>query len=242
MKLGIMQPYFFPYIGYFQLIHAVDKYIFFDTTQYEKKGRWMNRNRIINIKEGSTYITVPVVNAPLGTVLKDTKINNTKDWREQILAQLDVYRKRALYFKEIMNLVKDVFSYDGDSLSWLNINSIVAVFRYLGMSFDYDVFSEMDVDVPKCKKDEWALHITKTLGYAEYVNLPGGKAFYCRVKFGEHGIELRFVEPSHRQYEQKIGRFEAGLSIIDVLMFNSPESVREMLNEYTLSGGAIESA
>ena len=236
MKLGIMQPYFFPYVGYFQLIHAVDRYIFFDTTQYEKKGRWMNRNRIFNIKEGSTYITVPVENAPLGTALKDTKIDDSKDWRGQILAQLDIYRKRAPFYTEVINLVKEVFTYSGSNLSQLNINAIIAVCEYLSLPFDYNIFSEMDLEIPKeSKKDEWALNITKALGYTEYINSPGGKTFYSKDKFSEHGITLQFLEPELKQYEQKIGRYEPGLSIIDVLMFNNIKETNAMLESYNFA-------
>ena len=232
MKLGIMQPYFFPYIGYFQLIRAVDHYIFFDTTQYEK-GRWMNRNRIININEGSAFITVPIEKAPLDTRLKDIRIDNSKEWRKQIIAKLDVYRKRAPYFDDVLQLVK--LSLDGhcSNLADLNINSVMSVCEYLGISFKHEIYSKMGLDVPReCKGDEWALNITKALGYTTYINAPGGSVFYDREKFKKEGINLEFLCPELRSYEQKIGRFEKGLSIIDVLMFNSVCDVREMLDEY----------
>ena len=234
MKLGIMQPYFFPYIGYFQLIQAVDKYIFFDTTQYER-GKWMNRNRIINIKEGSTYITVPVENAPLNTPLKDIQPDNKKAWQTLVLSQLDVYRKRSPYFSKVMELVKTVINEEG-GLANININSVVLICEYLGISFNHSIYSEMEVNIsPDCKGDEWALEITKALGYDTYINAPGGSTFYDVEKFRNSGIEIKFIQPNLTPYNQKIGRFEKGLSIIDVLMFNSINDVREMLKDYTLT-------
>jgi hypothetical protein len=94
----------------------------------------------------------------------------------------------------------------------------------------------MGLDIsPDCKGDEWALYITKALGFTEYVNAPGGMEFYERDKYRNHGITLQFIQPQLTPYEQKIGRFEPGLSIIDVMMFNSVDAIQKMLGEYTLA-------
>lgn len=234
MKLGIMQPYFFPYIGYFQLIHATDRYIFFDTPQYERRG-WMNRNRIINLNEGSTYITVPVVKALQQTALTDIVINNSSDWKSKILLQLEIYKKRAPYYDKVVDFVRSVLNQARTSLVDLNVASIVGSCQYIGLDINWDVFSKMDLNVPAdCAPDEWALEIAKALYAEEYINAPGGASFFDRAKYEDAGINLQFIQPEITPYVQRIGRFEPGLSIIDVMMYNSPEEIREMLTHYTL--------
>lgn len=233
MKLGIMQPYFFPYLGYFQLIHATDRYIFFDTPQYEKRG-WMNRNRIINLKEGATYITVPTVKAHQNTPLNQIQIAYHENWEQKILSQLDIYKKRAPYFETVRALVSSVFA-KYDSIAELNIASVVYSCEYLGLAIDYSVFSEMALDVPTdCAPDEWALNITKAMGYDTYINAPGGEAFFDKGKYSKANIELQFIQPQLAPYVQKIGRFESGLSIIDVMMYNDPKEIARMMSQYTI--------
>ena len=233
MKLGIMQPYFFPYLGYFQLIHAVDRYVFLDTTQYVRRS-WMNRNRIINLKEGTTYITVPLMKSSFNSSLKDQVPGDSMDWRNVIISQLGIYRKRSPYFNHVMDMVKSVLYSDFTTLSRLNMNSVEFCLDYLGISFKYDVFSKMEIDLPdNLKGDECTLFITKALGYCHYVNAPGGVSFYDKEKYSAHGVTLSFLQPNLKPYIQKIDRFESGLSIIDVLMFNSINDVKIMLSDYS---------
>ena len=188
MKLGIMQPYFFPYLGYFQLIDSTDYFIFFDTPQYERRS-WMNRNRIINPQGEFTYITVPTIKAPQNTAINKIEIDETQKWREKILSQLMIYKKKANYYLETMNLVEEVLFSKYVNIAELNINGIVSVCRYLGLSFKYDVFSKLQIDIPSINApDEWALQITKTLGFEEYVNAPGGEAFFDKSKYITNNI------------------------------------------------------
>ncbi len=230
-----MQPYFFPYIGHFQLIHATDRYIFFDTPQYERRG-WMNRNRIINLNEGSTYITVPVIKAPQQTALTDIVINNDSDWKGKILLQLEIYKKRAPHYDKVVDFVRSVLDKADTSLVDLNVASIVDSCQYIGLDINWDIFSKMDLNVPDdCAPDEWALEITKALQADEYINAPGGASFFDRTKYEAAGIKLQFIQPEITPYVQRIGRFEPGLSIIDVMMYNSPEEIREMLTHYTFT-------
>ena len=233
MKLGIMQPYFFPYIGYFQLIHATERFVFFDTPQYERRG-WMNRNRIINLKEGSTYITVPIIKAPQQTALIDITINNADNWREKILLQLEIYKKRAPYYTQTTDFVQRVLSKAGDSLAELDIISIIESCKYIGLDINWDVFSKMELGIDgKCAPDEWALEICKALNATEYINAPGGESFFDRRKYELAGIDLKFIQPELKPYVQRIGRFEPGLSIIDVMMYNSPEEIMQLIKNYT---------
>lgn len=234
MKMGIMQPYFFPYIGYFQLIDASDRYIFFDTPQFERHG-WMNRNRIINIAEGSTYISVPVIKAPQKTAICDMRINNTTDWRQKMFAQMEVYKKRAPYYHETLEVVHRAVDRKTDSLVEMSVASVVESCRYMGLALDWEIYSSMGLDFRKdCEPDEWALEICKALGVKTYINAPGGEMFFDRRKYEAAGIQLEFIHPELKPYVQRIGRFEPGLSIIDVMMYNSPEEIRELLKSYTV--------
>ena len=232
--LGIMQPYFFPYLGYFMLMRSVDKYIFFDTTQYVK-GSWFNRNRIINIKDGSTFINVPVTKQPLDTPTNKTLINYNIAWQQQIIAQLEVYKKRASYYKETIALVRDIIEQKYESIAALNINSNLKVLQYLDINLNFDIHSDMGIEIQtELKADEDALYLSKQLGYSKYINAIGGKEFYDVEKYSENGVDIKFLKPQLSVYDQKIGRFESGLSIIDVLMFNSKEEVVTMLDSYEL--------
>lgn len=234
MKLGIMQPYFFPYLGYFQLIDSVDYFVFFDTPQYERRG-WMNRNRILNPQGDFTYITVPIVKAPQSTAINKIHVDETQQWRDKILSQLQIYKKRANYYEQVIALIKQVFVMPYENIAELNIHSIISVCEYLNIPFEYDVFSKMNLNIPEiCEPDEWALHITEELHYDEYINAPGGQTFFNKNKYTEKNIQLHFIEPELSPYVQKIGHFVPGLSIIDVMMFNSPEKIVQMLKEYTI--------
>ena len=234
MKLGIMQPYFFPYLGYFQLIHSVDRYILFDTPQYERRS-WMNRNRIINLKEDSTYITVGTVKAPQKTPLNQIMLTEDDSWKQKMLGQLEIYRKLAPNYEEVIAFVKEVFAADCKTLVELNQLSLQKTCDFLELDKKMELYSEMFLDVPEdCEPDEWALYITKTLGYETYINAPGGEKFFDRDKYKKAGIELKFIQPQLTPYVQRIGRWEPGLSILDVMMFNARDEIREMLEKYTL--------
>lgn len=236
MKLAIMQPYLFPYVGYYGLIDYSDKFIFFDTPQYIQKG-WINRNRIIGNDGQPVYFTIPVKKAPRDTKIEDMVVNETTNWRDKILGQLSVYKRKAPYYDNVMSLVKSVISFkpEARTLSQCCIDSIVKTCQYIGMDIEYDVFSDMNlfydnIDAP----DEWALEISKSLGAKTYVNPPGGKTFFDSQKYADAGIELLFLEPDFVRYIQKIGHFEAGLSILDVMMFNSPNETKDIIKSYKI--------
>lgn len=234
MKLGIMQPYFFPYIGYFSLIANTDHFVFFDTAQYKTRS-WMNRNRIINLNGGFTYITVDLKKAPQKTPIKDMCLADPSCWANKLLAQLTIYKKRAPYYDVVVNLIQSLGTDGYTMLSELNIRSTARVCDYLGIPLEYEVFSQMrlpiySVDAP----DKWALQITKEMGYDTYINPPGGMEFFDRKKYADAGIGLQFLQAELKPYVQKLGYFESGLSILDVMMFCKPEEIREMLKDYTI--------
>lgn len=231
MRVGIMQPYFFPYIGYFALIANTDLFIYFDTPQYIRKG-WINRNRILNSNGEVNYITVPIKKASQQTIIRQIQIDDSVNWREKILGQLTAYKKRAPYYKEVIDMVNELFSYKCDSIAELSIESIRIACERIGLELRDDVYSEMDLTIDDVNApDEWALAISKALGADVYINPPGGISFFDKNKYEMAGIELKFLQADLQPYKQRIGHFEAGLSILDVMMFCKSEEIKQMCNQ-----------
>jgi hypothetical protein len=236
MKLAIMQPYFFPYLGYFSLIKHTDKFISFDPVQYIRKG-WINRNRILKPNEGWQYIIAPVQSNKQNDLIKDTKVVEGDEWKIKVIKQLDHYKKRAPYYTEVISLLEDCFQNNDESIARLNTYYLDKVCQYLQIPFKAEIYSEMGIDVSANVNapDEWALRISEALGAKEYVNPPGGKEFFDKAKYDQSNIELRFLEINLENYSQKRPSFEPGLSIIDVMMFNSIEQINKMLDNYKLT-------
>ena len=235
-KIGIMQPYFFPYLGYYSLIKHTDEFMLFDPVQFIRHG-WIERNRILKPGDGWQYISVPLQKHSLETKIQDIKIDNKQNWQEKIFAQLQHYKKKSPYFKQTIEVIKEGFSKPTDSITKLNYNTLKASCDYLGINFNCSIFSERNLQIEETKApDEWALNICKSLGYQEYWNPPGGQSFFDSTKYQKAGIKLVFQQPKLEFYSQRRGaeNFEPGLSIIDVMMFNSPEQINQMLDKYEL--------
>lgn len=236
MKLAIMQPYFFPYAGYFSLIKHTDKFILLDSVQFIRHG-WIERNRILKQGDGWIYIKVPVIReGGRETLIRDIKIDNSQKWKQKILAQLQPYKKIAPYFNVMIDLLNEIFSGEYDNITELNKIALERVCDFLGISHNIEVFSTMNlmIDQPQAS-DEWALNICKAYGnVGEYWNPPGGQALFDRKKYEESEIKLRFHKLNLLPYSQKRSAFEPGLSIIDMLMFNSVNETRSMLDNYEI--------
>lgn len=235
-KIAIMQPYFFPYSGYFSLIKHTDSFIIFDTPQFIRHG-WIERNRILKQGEGWLYIKTPLLKHSRDTAIKDLLIDNSQDWKGKILAQIQMYKKTAPYYSSTRQVIEEIFSSNYVNITELNKAALSDVNRYLGIDTEIEVFSEMDLDIETPNAaDEWALNICKALGDVdEYWNPPGGEEFFNKEKYEAAGIKLRFQKPVLQEYNQKRASFEAGLSIIDLMMFNSPDEINTMLDAYELA-------
>lgn len=234
MRIGIMQPYFMPYIGYFSLIKHVDLYILFDSVQFIRHG-WVERNRILKQTGGWQYISVPLEKHSRDTIIKDIRINNDIKWKEKIIAQLTHYKK-APYYCEVINLLKQLFKEDYEDIVSLNLSSLKLICSYIGINTPISIFSKMDIEVNSVQEaDEWALEICKKIpGTKEYWNAIGGINFFDRNKYTSANIDLKFQKVNLEIYKQKGDTFEPGLSIIDVMMFNSNEEINKMLDKYEI--------
>lgn len=230
-----MQPYFLPYLGYFSLIKHTDKFILFDSVQFIKHG-WIERNRILKPQEGWQYIGVPLIKHSRDTSIKDIRIKNTPDWRKVIFSQLEHYKRRSPFYEDTVDTLKGAFNINTESIVKLNEHVLKIICSYIGIEFNIDVFSEMNLKIDEVNApDEWALNICKALGNVkEYWNPEGGIEFFNRQKYEKSEIGINFLKMNLPKYPQRRSKFEPGLSIIDVMMFNEPCIIKEMLDDYEL--------
>jgi len=238
MKAAIMQPYFFPYVGYFSLIGCTDVFIVFDEGQYARRS-WMNRNRICHpARCDFSYITLDVKKATHNEKIKNIEAFDIDSTFRRILTQLEVaYRKKAPYYDETMILIERIFNTRESNLSRLNVEGIHKICQHIGLEFNYMFYSDLDLTVGNVSApDEWAVVICKAMGYDQYVNPIGGLDFYDTNKYIDAGVEIKFVKNNLVVYEQKKKNFIPWLSIIDVLMFNGRLETLRIINEYELVG------
>jgi hypothetical protein len=233
MKLAIMQPYFFPYLGYFGLIKHTDHFILFDTPQYIRHG-WIERNRILKQNGEPLYIKVPLKKHARDTAINKIIVNNSENWKEKIFAQLVPY-KRAPYYRAAILLLKEIFDFNSESIVEINSRSLKMTCKYLGISTPVTTWSDMGLAINSANAaDEWALNICKAMGANTYYNPIGGVSFFDKSKYEKNGIEIKFMEIQPTRYNQLSKEFIPFLSIIDVIMYNSPGDINEMLDSYEL--------
>ncbi len=222
MKLAIMQPYFLPYIGYFQLIAAVDQFIVYDNIKYTKKG-WINRNRMLQsgkdvmfslpLKSDSDYLDV-------------CQRELSADFnREKLLNQFRGAYQRAPYFEQSFPLLEGIVRCENPNLFEFLHNSIVKTCQYLGITTVIKVSSNNDID-HTLKNQDKVLALCEAVGADTYVNAIGGMELYSKETFRQRNIELRFIKSSPFEYLQFGAPFVPWLSIVDVMMFNSIETTR----------------
>jgi hypothetical protein len=231
MKLAIMQPYFLPYIGYFQLFHAVDKFIFLDDVNFIKKG-WINRNRIL-INNEPTYFTLPLKSLSQNKQINELYRYRDAKWEKKFLNTLYHSYSKAPFFKNVFNLMEAIIHHEEDNLSQFLTGSLQTLNKYLGITTTVKRSSE-NYRNQHLKGAERLIDICLHEAADEYINPPGGKSLYDKEEFKENGIHIFFLEPGNIQYNQYKNHFIPGLSILDVMMFNNPQEIRKMLKIYTL--------
>lgn len=233
MKLAIMQPYLFPYIGYFQLINSVDKFIIYDDVNFIRQG-WINRNRIL-ISGSPFYITVPIKNASSFVSINNTLIanDNNQNWKKKWKKTLQQAYTKASQFNEIYPLIEHVFDQKHESISSLAINSIWQVCHYLNIptliSNTSTIYQNNHLN-----GEERVIDICQKESCKEYINAIGGKNLYSKERFSNQNIKLSFLQTNEIKYKQFAYPFAPFLSIIDVLMHNNTDQVKKFLDEYQL--------
>ncbi len=231
MKVGIMQPYFFPYIGYWQLMNEVDKYVIYDDVNYINRG-WINRNRIL-VDGSPKYFNVPLLGASQNKLIKDIKVNLDENKINRNMSIIKYNYKKAPYFELIYPLILEILNCKFDILSEYLTNSIRVICQYLEINTKIIMSSNLKKD-NSLKGEIKILAICKELETTDYYNAIGGQELYHFNLFAEQGIKLHFVKTNEMRYRQFENEFQPSLSIIDVLMFNSRTQVKEMLHNFTL--------
>ena len=236
MKLGIMQPYFFPYIGYFQLINAVDQWVVFDTPQYIRHG-WVNRNRILHPQAGPKYMLLPLAKHSKNVVIGDVLLHPDVAWKPKIMAQLsDYYRKRAPNFGEVMEMAESALDEHETSLTRLLVRCLEHTCEFIGVEFNPIFASQLEIDSNNVTHaGQWALEISKALQATEYINPIGGRELFNTQEFEDSNIRLSFLKSATGIYNQGGNDFYEALSILDVLMWNSNGEISSMLNDFELN-------
>lgn len=232
MALGIMQPYFFPYIGYWQLLHAVDTFAVYDNIEYTKDS-WIRRNRIL-VNGQDHMFTIPVEKASDYLDIVERRVKNDGgEAKGKLLRQIEAAYKKAPYFDAAYPLVSECVRFDNDNLFRYVFHSLQAVCKYLSIDTRLVVTSDIDMD-HSLKGKHRVMATCEALGETRYINAIGGRALYDKAEFAARNIELRFLQTGDVRYRQFSDAFVPSLSIIDVMMFNSPETVSEMLDMYEL--------
>ena len=226
-----MQPYFLPYIGYFQLINAVDKFILYDIVTFIKGG-WINRNRII--VSGSDYMfSIPLVKASPNKNIGDIYIKDDPKWKNQLLKTIEQSYKKAPNFEEIFLLISSIINKEESNLSKFILHSFILINNYLDINTEI-IPSANKYNVDQLKGAEKVIQICKEENADIYINAINGRELYDKEMFKEQDISLFFIKSQFIEYKQFKSDFLPNLSILDVLMFNSKEQVKEFLNKYEL--------
>jgi hypothetical protein len=253
MKLAIMQPYFFPYIGYFQAISAVDKYILYDNLNFIKK-EWVNRNRYLEKNRNSCYFHVPLKDKSSFKKIHEIELIGDDKWKKKILNFLFFNYKKAKYFDDVYPLIEYVINYPTNKLTEINFQSIKSVCDYLNIKTEITTdnvkYNDIEIkltaenidgkDFPDLKLIDWQRKVVRVLEICRieraniYINAIGGINLYSKEVFLQNGIDLKFIKTKNIEYKQFDTDFVPDLSIIDVMMFNSPEEIRKLLNQFEL--------
>jgi hypothetical protein len=228
MKIGIMQPYLFPYLGYFQLINAVDKFVIYDDANYIKQG-YINRNNIL-MGDRVQRFTLAVPGA--SSFLKISELCFSEDVDKLLKTLQQAYRKKP-YFNDIYPLVERVLKSECRSISYICEAAFREIFNWLGINKKLILSSRLDYQREACASGK-VVSICRALDGQSYFNSIGGKHLYQHSEFAAHGLALSFIKMDEVVYPQGNRIFQPGLSMIDVLMHCSPESIREYLTRYQL--------
>jgi len=232
MRIAVMQPYLFPYIGYFQLIESVDKFVVYDDVTFIKQG-WINRNNIL--LNGKAFLfTVPILNVSSFTLIKDTLISRKQPWAEKLLKTLEQAYKKGPFYSTVAALVERGIKSDCETIGAMATESIRAVCQYLGIATEIITGSAHYANQHLSAQDR-IIDICKQEKASQYHNPIGGQELYSKEDFAAEDIKLHFIKTPLMPYPQFKDPFVPWLSIIDVLMFNEPVAALQQIRNYELT-------
>ncbi len=234
MKLAIMQPYLFPYIGYWQLIHAVDKFVILDDVNYIKRG-YINRNSILI--NGNPYkFTIPIKKATQNKLIMETQLNFDEQAKQKFLLMLQNAYKKAPYYGDVMPIMEQIINNPEEDLTAYIYNSLIKIAKYLQIDTEFLISSQIEKN-NNLRAQDRIIEICKRVQTDVYINSCGGRELYDHESFKKEGMKLLFLDTRGEKviYNQKNDSFEKNLSIIDVMMFNDIKTIRQFLEEYDLN-------
>ena len=230
-RVAIMQPYLFPYLGYFQLMVACDEFIVFDDAQYVKLG-WINRNRIL-LNGSPEWLGLPVRAAAHELPVNQRKYQFDSIEPRRFLRRIEGVYRKAPFFPRVFSLLQQIIGLSDDNVARFNANQLRTLAKALGIGTPILLASQLAKDM-RLKNQELVIDICTSRSATEYVNAIGGKHLYRASRFSRDGMSLRFLHSEAAPYEQFGQPFVPGLSIIDVMMFNPADSIGTMLWQYSL--------
>ena len=228
MTLAIMQPYLFPYIGYWQLINSVEMFVIYDDVNYIKQG-YINRNSILSNGK-SQIITLELIGASSNKIIKEIEVGNN---REKLLKTIKQNYTKAPYFVTVYSIIENILNQNEKDLANFIGYSLEKISNYLEIDTKFIYSSEIKKD-NILKAQDKVLEICKILKANKYINAIGGQELYSKEIFKENDIELNFLKTELVEYKQFKNDFVSYLSIIDILMFNSKDEIKNMLDRYEL--------
>jgi hypothetical protein len=232
MKLAIMQPYFFPYIGYFQLINAVDKFVIYDDVSYINRG-WVNRNNIL-VNGAPHLIQVPLIAASQNRLINEIEIVDDEKWKTKLLKTIHQSYSKAPFFQPVYSLIESILGNEICKISALNVDTIIAVCEYIGIKTKI-VASSAIYNNKHLKGQERILDICKQENASTYINPAGGKDLYDKEVFLQSGIDLQLLQPKMAIYNQFKSEFIPWLSIIDLMMHLDIKELKNHLKQFQLT-------
>ena len=231
ISIAIMQPYFFPYIGYFQLINTVNKFIIYDDVNFIKKG-WINRNNIL-LNGQKNMISIPLKKMTQNRLICDTKINSENNWIRKFSKSIEYGYKKSIYYDDVILIINKVLNCKFKYIKDLNLLSIKLVMEYLNIETEI-IQTSSNYNNHNLSAQSRILDICIKESATHYINPMGGIELYDRKYFNNNGISLSFLKTNKIMYKQFKNEFISNLSIIDVMMFNSPSEIKSMLDDYKL--------
>lgn len=234
MKLGIMQPYFMPYIGYWQLMNLVDQYVVYDDVNFIKGG-WINRNRIL-VNGAPKYFNVPMLGSSSNALINEVRVDHNEAVIRKSLRSIEGAYRKAPYYDIVSPMLEEILWCGEDNIAKYIKHSFDVIGNYLDIRTELIMSSDLKKNNDLRGQDK-VLAICRLLGATEYYNAIGGQELYSYEAFREQGLQLNFVETQAIVYKQFDSEFQPNLSIIDVMMFNSKERIKEYLEAYTLING-----
>ena len=231
MRLAIMQPYFLPYLGYFQLINSVDLFVIADNLNFIR-DHWVNRNRIL-LKGKDHLFTLKIAHPSSNRSFNKTEVLDEPRNRAKLIKLFRSAYAKAPYFNTAMPLIEQIINNDGKNLSKYIEFSLRALSKYIGIRTNIGLLSDTYWN-STLKGQEKAIDMIRAYGADEFINPIGGQTLYDKTVFARNNIKLSFLKTREISYKQFGNDFVADLSIIDVMMFNPAETIRAMLDEYDL--------